>query len=159
MHEHGTDLSVVDPTTNMRYLTGYSPMAVERITVLLVTVDAVAMVMPYFDALAVRDDDQFVVVRHAELFHLHDYRRHSRFDFDVDALDVEIGPDHCIGLPREQGRHEVEAHVDALGVAFLEGLGRRGSYRGSRPRTAVPAPRSSHRRSCLGLGPASRPQP
>ena len=50
MHEHGTDLVVVGPTTNMRYLTGYSPMAVERITVLLVTLDAVAMVMPYFDA-------------------------------------------------------------------------------------------------------------
>src|SRR3990170_3306670 len=50
MHEHGLDLVVVGPTTNMRYLTGYSPMAVERITVLLVTVDAVAMVMPYFDA-------------------------------------------------------------------------------------------------------------
>jgi Xaa-Pro dipeptidase len=50
MHEHGTDLVVVGPTTNMRYLTGYSPMAVERITVLLVTLDAVATVMPYFDA-------------------------------------------------------------------------------------------------------------
>jgi Xaa-Pro aminopeptidase len=50
MHHHGTDLVVVGPTTSMRYLTGYSPMAVERITVLLVTPDAVAMVMPYFDA-------------------------------------------------------------------------------------------------------------
>ena len=49
MHEHGTDLVVVGPTTSMRYLTGYSPMAVERITVLLVTDDAMAMVMPYFD--------------------------------------------------------------------------------------------------------------
>ena len=50
MHEHGTHLVVVGPTTSMRYLTGYSPMAVERITVLLVSPDAVAMVMPYFDA-------------------------------------------------------------------------------------------------------------
>ena len=50
MHAHGTELVVVGPATNMRYLTGYSPMAVERITVLLVTGDAVAMVMPYFDA-------------------------------------------------------------------------------------------------------------
>ena len=50
MHAQGTELVVVGPTTNMRYLTGYSPMAVERITVLLVTGDAVAMVMPYFDA-------------------------------------------------------------------------------------------------------------
>jgi Xaa-Pro aminopeptidase len=50
MHDRGTDLVVVGPTTSMRYLTGYSPMAVERITVLLVTLDAVAMVMPYFDA-------------------------------------------------------------------------------------------------------------
>ena len=49
MHEHGTDLVVVGPTSSMRYLTGYRPMAVERITVLLVTHDAVAMIMPYFD--------------------------------------------------------------------------------------------------------------
>jgi Xaa-Pro aminopeptidase len=48
--EGGIDLVVVGPTTNMRYLTGYRPMAVERITVLLVAPDAVAMVMPYFDA-------------------------------------------------------------------------------------------------------------
>jgi Xaa-Pro aminopeptidase len=50
MNEHGTELVVVGPTTNMRYLTGYHAMAVERITVLLVTRDRVAMVMPYFDA-------------------------------------------------------------------------------------------------------------
>jgi Xaa-Pro dipeptidase len=50
MNEHGTDLVVVGPTANMRYLTGYRAMAVERITVLLVTPDSVAMVMPYFDA-------------------------------------------------------------------------------------------------------------
>jgi Xaa-Pro aminopeptidase len=50
LRERGTDLVVVGPTTNMRYLTGYRPMAVERITVLLVAPDAVAMVMPYFDA-------------------------------------------------------------------------------------------------------------
>ncbi|HZA42005.1 MAG TPA: Xaa-Pro peptidase family protein [Actinomycetota bacterium] len=50
MDEHGTELVVVGPTTNMRYLTGYNAMAVERITVLLVTRDRVAMVLPYFDA-------------------------------------------------------------------------------------------------------------
>lgn len=50
MNEHGTELVVIGPTTNMRYLTGYRPMAVERITVLLVTPDGIAMVMPYFDA-------------------------------------------------------------------------------------------------------------
>ena len=50
LHERGTDLIVVGPTTNMRYLTGYRAMAVERITVLLVAPDGVAMVMPYFDA-------------------------------------------------------------------------------------------------------------
>jgi Xaa-Pro aminopeptidase len=50
MNEHGVDLVIVGPTTNMRYLTGYGAMAVERITVLLVTRDRVAMVMPYFDA-------------------------------------------------------------------------------------------------------------
>lgn len=48
--EDGTDLVVVGRSTNMRYLTGYRPMAVERITVLLVTPDSVAMAMPYFDA-------------------------------------------------------------------------------------------------------------
>jgi Xaa-Pro dipeptidase len=50
MIERGVDLVIVGPTTNMRYLTGYSAMAVERITVFLVTRDRVAMVMPYFDA-------------------------------------------------------------------------------------------------------------
>ena len=55
MNEHGVDLVIVGPTTNMRYLTGYGAMAVERITVLLVTRDRVAMVMPYFDADEFRD--------------------------------------------------------------------------------------------------------
>lgn len=50
MRERGVDLVVVGPSANMRYLTGYRAMAVERITVLLVTPGAVAMVMPYFDA-------------------------------------------------------------------------------------------------------------
>ncbi len=43
MNEQGVDLVIVGPTTNMRYLTGYGAMAVERITVLLVTRDRVAM--------------------------------------------------------------------------------------------------------------------
>ena len=55
MNEQATELVVVGPTTNMRYLTGYHAMAVERITVLLVTRDGVAMVMPYFDADELRD--------------------------------------------------------------------------------------------------------
>ena len=55
MDEHGVDLVVVGPTSNMRYLTGYGAMAVERITVLLVTRDRVAMVMPSFDADEFRD--------------------------------------------------------------------------------------------------------
>lgn len=55
MIELGVDLVVVGPTTNLRYLTGYAAMAVERITVLLVTRDHVAMVMPYFDAEEFRD--------------------------------------------------------------------------------------------------------
>ena len=55
MNEQGVDLVIVGPTTNMRYLTGYGAMAVERITVLLVTRDRVAMVMPYFDADEFRD--------------------------------------------------------------------------------------------------------
>ncbi len=49
MKERRTDLVVVGPTTNMRYLTDYRPMAVERITVLLVTPAGIAMVMPDFD--------------------------------------------------------------------------------------------------------------
>jgi Xaa-Pro aminopeptidase len=49
MREHGIDIAIVGPTANMRYLTGYRAMAVERITVLLVTRSAVAMVMPSFD--------------------------------------------------------------------------------------------------------------
>jgi Xaa-Pro dipeptidase len=55
MNERGVDLVVVGPTTNMRYLTGYQAMAVERITVLLVTRDGVAMIMPSFDADEFRD--------------------------------------------------------------------------------------------------------
>ncbi|HJR44693.1 MAG TPA: Xaa-Pro peptidase family protein [Actinomycetota bacterium] len=55
MNERGIEVAVIGPTTNMRYLTGYSPMAVERITILLVTLDGVAMVMPYFDADEFRD--------------------------------------------------------------------------------------------------------
>lgn len=50
MRARGVDLIVVGPTTNMRYLLGYRATALERITVLLVTPDAVAMVIPYFDA-------------------------------------------------------------------------------------------------------------
>lgn len=55
MNEHGVDLVVVGPTANMRYLTGYRAMAVERITVLLVTREHVAMVLPHFDADEFRD--------------------------------------------------------------------------------------------------------
>lgn len=55
MDAHGSDLVLVGPTANMRYLTGYRAMAVERITVLLVTRDAVAMVLPDFDAGEFRD--------------------------------------------------------------------------------------------------------
>ncbi|MFN2525140.1 MAG: M24 family metallopeptidase [Actinomycetota bacterium] len=50
MRQRGVDLVVVGPSANMRYLTGYRAMAIERITVLLVTPTAVAMIMPYFDA-------------------------------------------------------------------------------------------------------------
>jgi Xaa-Pro aminopeptidase len=52
---HGCDLVVVGPTANLRYLTGYRAMAVERITVLLVTRDAAAMVLPDFDAGELRE--------------------------------------------------------------------------------------------------------
>lgn len=56
MREREVDLVVVGPSANMRYLTGYRAMAVERITVLLVTADDLAMVMPDFDAGEFRQD-------------------------------------------------------------------------------------------------------
>jgi Xaa-Pro dipeptidase len=62
MDPHGYDLVVVGPTANMRYLTGYRAMAVERITVLLVTRDAVAVVIPDFDAGEFRDTTGLEVV-------------------------------------------------------------------------------------------------
>lgn len=62
MDGHGYDLVVVGPTANMRYLTGYRAMAVERITVLLVTRDAVAVVIPDFDAGEFRDTTGLDVV-------------------------------------------------------------------------------------------------
>jgi Xaa-Pro aminopeptidase len=55
MNQNGVDLVVVGPTSNLRYLTGYSAMAIERITVLLVTSTRVAMVMPDFDSDEFRD--------------------------------------------------------------------------------------------------------
>jgi Xaa-Pro aminopeptidase len=55
MVDRSVDLVVVGPSANMRYLVGYRALAVDRITVLLVTTDAVAMVIPYFDADEFRD--------------------------------------------------------------------------------------------------------
>lgn len=49
MAEHDLDLVVVGPTSNLRYLVGYRASAFERITVLLVSQNAAAMVLPSFD--------------------------------------------------------------------------------------------------------------
>ena len=43
------DLVVIGPTANLRYLLGYRAMAIERITVLLVSRNSAAMVLPEFD--------------------------------------------------------------------------------------------------------------
>ncbi len=54
MGETGTDLVVVGPSANLRYLLGYRPLAGDRITTLLVTQTTAVMLMPDFDV------DEFV---------------------------------------------------------------------------------------------------
>jgi Xaa-Pro dipeptidase len=54
MRETGTDLVVVGPSANLRYLLGYRPLAGDRITTLLVTSTNAVMLMPDFDV------DEFV---------------------------------------------------------------------------------------------------
>jgi Xaa-Pro aminopeptidase len=53
LQKSATDLLVVGPTANLRYLLGYQATAVERLTVLLVTPSSAAMILPDFD------DDEF----------------------------------------------------------------------------------------------------
>ena len=50
MREQAVDLVIVGPTANMRYLIGYRAAAMERVTVLLVTQESAAAVLPYFEA-------------------------------------------------------------------------------------------------------------
>ena len=69
------------------------------------------------------DDDQLVVGRNAELLHLHDDRRLAGLRLDMDALDVEVGPDRRVDLLRQQGGNEVEPDIDALHVRFRKTLG------------------------------------
>lgn len=45
----GVDLVVIGPTSNLRYLTGYQAMAVDRITALLVSRTDAVMLLPDFD--------------------------------------------------------------------------------------------------------------
>jgi Xaa-Pro aminopeptidase len=54
MEETGVDLAVVGPSSNLRYLLGFRSLAVDRITVLLVTGDSAIMLLPDFDV------DEFV---------------------------------------------------------------------------------------------------
>lgn len=49
LRQSATDLLVVGPTANLRYLLGYQATAVERLTVLLVTPSSAVMVLPDFD--------------------------------------------------------------------------------------------------------------
>lgn len=53
LQKSATDLLVVGPSANLRYLLGYQATAVERLTVLLVTPSGAAMILPDFD------DDEF----------------------------------------------------------------------------------------------------
>jgi Xaa-Pro aminopeptidase len=53
LQRSATDLLVVGPSANLRYLVGYQATAVERLTVLLVTPSSAAMILPDFD------DDEF----------------------------------------------------------------------------------------------------
>jgi Xaa-Pro aminopeptidase len=50
MRGHGVDVCVLAASDNLRYLLGYDGMAVERLTALVVTADAAAMIIPDFDA-------------------------------------------------------------------------------------------------------------
>ena len=45
----GTDLVVIAPGANLRYLLGYQATAVDRITVLLVSRSRAVMILPDFD--------------------------------------------------------------------------------------------------------------
>lgn len=49
MHSAGVGLVVVGPSTNMTELLSYAPRAVDRLTVLFVTLERLIMVMPDFD--------------------------------------------------------------------------------------------------------------
>jgi len=50
MSVKGVDLAAIGPTSNMRYLLGFSPYADERLSVLLVSQDHVSMIVPALNA-------------------------------------------------------------------------------------------------------------
>ena len=50
MSESGVDLAAIGPTSNMRYLLGFSPYADERLTILLISPDHVSMIVPGLNA-------------------------------------------------------------------------------------------------------------
>jgi Xaa-Pro aminopeptidase len=50
MRDRGVDLCVVAASDNLRYLTGYDGMAVDRLTALIVSPAGAAMIIPDFDA-------------------------------------------------------------------------------------------------------------
>jgi Xaa-Pro aminopeptidase len=47
---NGVDLAAISPTSNMRYLLGFSPYADERLCVLLISADQVSMIVPGLNA-------------------------------------------------------------------------------------------------------------
>jgi Xaa-Pro dipeptidase len=102
MDDHGIELVVVGPTSNMRYLTGYAAMAVERITALLVTTHQVAVVLPDFDAAEFRETTGFDAV-----FEWADEQG------PVDAIDQAF---RALGL---SGRKPIAAVDDELRLDFF----------------------------------------
>jgi Xaa-Pro aminopeptidase len=105
-----TDLLVVGPTANLRYLLGYQATAVERLTVLLVTPSTAVMILPDFD------EDEF---RSLTRFSAHvepwpdDQGPRLAVDGAFSALGGVLGPDARVLID------------DELPYAFLNALERK----------------------------------
>jgi Xaa-Pro aminopeptidase len=101
-----TELLVVGPTANLRYLLGYQSTAVERLTVLLVAPSSAVMILPDFD------EDEFRVL--------------TRFAGDVQPWRDDQGPAMAVDRAfRALSAVSPGAHVlidDELPYAFLNEL-------------------------------------
>ena len=85
-----------------------------------------------FQRLAVGDQDQLVVGRHAELVDRGDHRVFAALA-QVDALDVAEAAEHRLGAAAEQRRQQAEADVDRLDRRRATAWRGRGSSSGRRP--------------------------